>query len=132
MPWRVEREVKPDGTIVCRAVYESEQTGPYRTYHITYITCPICGERGELLAIYHRSNGKWCGPYFQVKHLLAYYDRKEYRQLREQGMSSYLAGEKAIHQLHLYVCYIGKRFPGVIKKPIPTPDGSTILMEELK
>ena len=123
MPWRVEREIKSDGTIVCRAVYESEQSGPYRGYHVGMVTCPICGERGELLALYFRRNEKWLGPYFYVKHHMTYHDPKIYRRMREKRLSSRLASSRASRTLHLYNCYIGKRYPRPIPKPIPAPEG---------
>jgi len=125
MGWKAELlEVKPDGTRCYVAKYQYASPGMVWTRLIKRVECPKCGERGGLNVFYTRKtlDGEWRGPFFCVKHTITAHGKAEYRRLREEGVYTALAVERAVSVADNWNCWFGKEYPQPIQEPIPHPE----------
>jgi len=124
MGWKVEKEILEDGTIVCTAKYETEQD--LRNGFIQLlgaVECPRCGRRGYLYAFYVNRFGKLYGPYYMVRHFTTIYRPERYRELRREGLKSYVAQPMCYDPVSLGACYFGRNYP----EPLPKAPSLPIL-----
>jgi len=124
MGWKVEKEILEDGTIVCTARYETEQDPRNGFIELLgRVECPRCGKLGYLYSFYRSRNDGLDGPYFFVRHYTKAYNPERYRELRKEGLKSYVAAQLCLEPVRLGACYFGRNYP----RPLPRQPSPPIL-----